>query len=183
MSLATELEHQTMAAMHSMHGNTEEEEEETTVESLRAEVERLREELATKQSDERSRAEPCSNCASLQQAVGSLQTQLDDALEETKASRLRERTMSQDIAVLVQQSSATSAPELAASAETDVQAQVDETVKKVLSESYNQMREVFVPTASSFSEDQCAHILAAIKGVIRGVLQSMAPQLNTPTPR
>jgi hypothetical protein len=64
-----------------------------------------------------------------------------------------------------------------------VQAQVDETVKKVLSESYNQMREVFVPTASSFSEDQCAHILAAIKGVIRGVLQSMAPQLNTPTPR
>ena len=81
MSLATELEHQTMAAMHSMHGNTEE--EETTVESLRAEVERLREELATKQSDERSRAEQCD---SLQQAVGSLQTQLDAALEETKAS-------------------------------------------------------------------------------------------------
>ncbi len=177
MSLATELEHQTMAAMHSMHGNTEE--EEATVESLRAEVERLREELATKHSDERSRAEPCSNCASLQQAVGSLQTQLDAALEETKASRLRERTMSQDIAVLVQQSSAASAPEHG----TDVQAQVDETVKKVLSESYNQMREVFMPAASSFSEDQCAHILAAIKGVIRGVLQSMAPQLNTPTPR
>eukprot|EP01043_Picozoa_sp_COSAG02_P013790 COSAG02_NODE_558_length_20348_cov_6.479431_2_plen_202_part_00 len=181
MSLATELEHQTMAAMHSMHGNTEE--EEATVESLRAEVERLREELATKHSDEHSRAEPCSNCDSLQQAVGSLQKQLDAALEETKASRLRERTMSQDIAVLVQQSSAASAPELAASTETDVQAQVDETVKKVLSESYNQMREVFVPAGSSFSEDQCAHILAAIKGVIRGVLQSMAPQLNTPTPR
>ena len=177
MSLATELEHQTMAAMHSMHGNTEE--EQATAESLRTEVDRLREELATKRSTEHARTEACSNCESLQQAVGSLQTQLDAALEETKASRLRERTMSLDMATLVQQTS-TSAP---AQAETDVQAQVDETVKKVLAESYDQMREVFVPANGSFSEDQCAHILAAIKGVIRGVLQSMAPHLNTPTPR
>lgn len=181
MSLATELEHQTMAAMHSMHGNTEE--EEATVESLRAEVDRLREELATQRTSAPSRTDSCSTCASLQQAVGSLQAQLDAALEETKASRHRERTMSQDIAVLVQQSSATSAPSLEAASGTDVQAKVDETVKKILAESYEQMRETFSPASSSFSEDQCAHILASIKGVIRGVLQSMAPQLATPTPR
>ena len=181
MSLATELEHQTMAAMHSMHGNTEE--EEATVEALRAEVDRLREELATKRTIPPSRTESCSTCASLQQAVGSLQAQLDAAIEETKASRHRERTMSQDIAVLVQQSSATSASSLDAASGTDVQTKVDETVKKVLAESYEQMRETFSPGSSSFSEDQCAHILASIKGVIRGVLQSMAPQLNTPTPR
>ena len=69
--------------------------------------------------------------------------------------------------------------EEAGDASADVQAQVDETVKKVLSEAFDQMREIFV-ASGSFSGD---HILAAIKGVIRGVLQSTAPQLNTPTPR
>lgn len=182
MSLATELEHQTMAAMHSMHGNTEEDEE--TVESLRAEADRLREALEAKQTNDSAQPEPCSNCDSLKQAVGSLQAQLDSALGDTRAARLRERTMSKDLALLVQQSSVTSESGLHdASAEADVQAKVDETVKKVLSASFDQMREVFVPTSGSFTEDQCAHILAAIKGVIRGVLQSMAPQLNTPTPR
>ena len=190
MALSTELESVAISNMHNIHGNVEPEpepepgESSETVESLRAEVARLREELAAKPADDRAQAaEP--EVASLKQAVASLQQELEAAQAETQASRLRERTMSQDIATLMTQQSATStaaepaALEEAGDASADVQAQVDETVKKVLSEAFDQMREIFV-ASGSFSGD---HILAAIKGVIRGVLQSTAPQLNTPTPR
>jgi len=192
MALSTELESVAISNMHNIHGNVEpepepepeESDDSETVESLRAEVARLREELAAKPADDRAQAaEPAVD--SLKQAVASLQQELEAAQAETQASRLRERSMSQDIATLMTQQSATStaaepaALEEAGDASADVQAQVDETVKKVLSEAFDQMREIFV-ASGSFSGD---HILAAIKGVIRGVLQSTAPQLNTPTPR
>ena len=188
MALSTELESVAISNMHNIHGNVEPEpepeESSETVESLRAEVARLREELAAKPADDRAQAaEPAVD--SLKQAVASLQQELEAAQAETQASRLRERSMSQDIATLMTQQSTTStaaepaALEEAGDASADVQAQVDETVKKVLSEAFDQMREIFV-ASGSFSGD---HILAAIKGVIRGVLQSTAPQLNTPTPR